>query len=171
MTTRTLEGKTAFVTGGSRGVGAGIVSRLAEEGAQVAFTYANSEDHAKAVVAAAAAAGGIAHAIHADSMKEQDIASAVAQTVDRFGSLDIVVNNAAVGTFGPLDELKMDAISTKALVEMLDRLGLEGKVMLVLAETDEVIRKSARFGSQPRTRVGPATTSGIEITPVINARM
>ncbi|MFD3812444.1 SDR family oxidoreductase [Rhodococcus sp. NPDC058639] len=118
MTTRALEGKTALVTGGSRGVGAAIVSRFAEEGAHVAFTYANSEEHAKTVVAAAAATGGIAHAIHADSMKEQDVASAVAQTVDRFGGLDIVVNNAAVGSFGALEDLTMDEIDAMLTINV-----------------------------------------------------
>lgn len=118
MNTRPLEGKTALVTGGSRGVGAGIVARLAADGAQVAFTYANSRTRAEDVAAAAVASGGIAHAIHADSMKEEDVTSAVAQTVDRFGSLDIVVNNAAVGTFGPLDELKMDEIDAMLTINV-----------------------------------------------------
>jgi 3-oxoacyl-[acyl-carrier protein] reductase len=110
MTTRPLEGKTALVTGGSRGVGAGIVDRLAADGAKVGFTYARSGERAEAVAAAAVAAGGIAHPIHADSRHEQDIEAAVAQTVDHFGSLDILVNNAAVGSFGPITDLKIDEI-------------------------------------------------------------
>ncbi len=118
MNTRPLEGKTALVTGGSRGVGAGIVARLAADGAQVAFTYANSRTRAEDVAASAIASGGIAHAIHADSMNEEDVTSAVAQTVERFGSLDIVVNNAAVGTFGPIDELKMDEIDAMLTINV-----------------------------------------------------
>ncbi len=118
MNTRPLEGKTALVTGGSRGVGAGIVARLAADGAQVAFTYANSRTRAEDVAAAVIASGGIAHAIHADSMKEEDVTSAVTQTVERFGSLDIVINNAAVGTFGPIDELKMDEIDAMLTINV-----------------------------------------------------
>ncbi|GGL12051.1 SDR family oxidoreductase [Nocardia jinanensis] len=118
MTTRPLEGKTALVTGGSRGVGAGIVARLAADGARVAFTYARSGESAQAVAAAVVAAGGIAHPIHADSLHEQDVEAAVAQTVDHFGSLDILVNNAAVGTFAPLVDLKMGDIDAMLTINV-----------------------------------------------------
>ncbi|WP_431878612.1 SDR family oxidoreductase [Amycolatopsis sacchari] len=107
MATRPLEGKTALVTGGSRGVGAGIVARLAADGAKVAFTYAQAREQAEAV---AAATGGVAHPIHADSRHEQDVEAAVAQTAERFGGLDILVNNAGVGSFGPITDLKIDEI-------------------------------------------------------------
>ena len=110
MTTRPLEGKTALVTGGSRGVGAGIVARLAADGAKVAFTYARSREQAEAVAAAASAAGGIAHPIHADNRQEQDVEAAVAWTADRFGGLDILVTNAGVAAFGPITDLKIDEI-------------------------------------------------------------
>jgi 3-oxoacyl-[acyl-carrier protein] reductase len=110
MTAGPLEGKIALVTGGSRGIGAGIVARLAADGAAVAFTYANSKDRAEAVAAAVEAAGGVAFAIHADSLFEQDVVSAVAQTIERFGSLDILVNNAGGGTFAEITELTMEQI-------------------------------------------------------------
>ncbi|MFD2421731.1 SDR family oxidoreductase [Amycolatopsis pigmentata] len=118
MTTRPLEGKTALVTGGSRGVGAGIVARLAADGAKVAFTYARSADRAKAVAAEAVAAGGIAHPIHADSRHEQDIEAAVARTADRFGGLDILVNNAGVGSFAPITDLKIDEIDAMLTINV-----------------------------------------------------
>ncbi|MEU0503519.1 SDR family oxidoreductase [Nocardia sp. NPDC005998] len=134
MATRPLEGKTALVTGGSRGVGAGIVARLAADGARVAFTYANSPQRAEAVAAAAAA-----HPIRADSLHEQDIEAAVAQTADRFGSLDILVNNAAVGTFATITDLKMaeiDAMLTinvrsviVAIRESLAHMGSGGRII------------------------------------------
>ncbi|RST20767.1 SDR family oxidoreductase [Streptomyces sp. WAC04770] len=110
MTARPLEGKTALVTGGSRGVGAGIVARLAADGAAVAFTYARSAERAEAVAAKAIASGGVAFPVRADSMHEEEVESAIAQTVERFGGLDILVNNAAVGSFGPITDLKMDEI-------------------------------------------------------------
>ncbi|MFC8383102.1 SDR family oxidoreductase [Nocardia sp. NPDC057272] len=118
MTTGLLEGKTALVTGGSRGVGAGIVARLAADGAKVAFTYANSDKSAASVADAAAAAGGTAHAIHADSLREQDVERAVAHTVDRFGGLDILVNNAGVGSFTTITDLTMDEIDTMLTVNV-----------------------------------------------------
>ncbi|WP_063126255.1 SDR family oxidoreductase [Nocardia fusca] len=118
MTTRPLEGKTALVTGGSRGVGAGIVAKLAADGAKVAFTYARSGERAQAVAAAVDEAGGTAHPIHADSLHEPDVEAAVAQTVDHFGSLDILVNNAAVGTFAPIVDLKMGDIDAMLTINV-----------------------------------------------------
>ncbi len=106
------------MTGGSRGVGAGIVARLAADGARVAFTYARSDSQADAVAAAAVAAGGTAHPIRADSMHEQDVAAAVTRTVERFGGLDILVNNAGVGFFAPITELQMDQIDAMPTVNV-----------------------------------------------------
>ncbi|MBW9210119.1 SDR family oxidoreductase [Mumia sp. zg.B21] len=141
MTPRPLEGRTALVTGGSRGVGAGIVARLAADGAQVAFTYASSKERAEAVVDAAVEAGGTALAIRADSLHEQDVVSAVAQTIDRFGGVDILVNNAAVGSFGPITDLAMadiDAMLTinvrsavVAIRESLAHMGSGGRIINV----------------------------------------
>ncbi|KAA8879657.1 SDR family oxidoreductase [Nocardia colli] len=135
MTTRLLEGKTALVTGGSRGVGAGIVARLAADGARVAFTYANSAERAQAVAAAA----GAAYPIRADSLHEQDVESAVAQTADRFGTLDILVNNAAVATMAAITDLKMAEIdamltinvrsSIVAIRESLAHMGNGGRII------------------------------------------
>ncbi|MFI1234542.1 SDR family oxidoreductase [Nocardia salmonicida] len=134
-----LEGKTALVTGGSRGVGAGIVARLAADGARVAFTYANSEERAQDVADAVAATGGIAHAIRADSLAEEDVVSAVAYTVDRFGGLDILVNNAGVGSFNEITDMTMaqiDAMLTVnvrsaivAIRESLAHLGEGGRII------------------------------------------
>ncbi|MCM3923240.1 SDR family oxidoreductase [Frankia sp. AiPs1] len=139
MTAGPLEGKTALVTGGSRGVGAGIVARLAADGAKVAFTYASSEDRAEAVASAAVATGGVAHAIHADSMHEQDVVSAIAQAVERFGGLDILVNNAGVGSFTAITDLTMEEIDSMltinvrsaivAIRESLAHLGDGGRII------------------------------------------
>ncbi|MCF6423993.1 SDR family oxidoreductase [Amycolatopsis tucumanensis] len=85
------------------------------DGAKVAFTYANSRDRAEAV---AAATGGAAHPIRADNRREQDIEAAVAATTDRFGGLDILVNNAAVGSFGPTTDPKMDEIDAMLTIDV-----------------------------------------------------
>jgi 3-oxoacyl-[acyl-carrier protein] reductase len=110
MTSAPLSGKVALVTGGSRGIGAGIVSRLAADGARVAFTYANSKDRADELVAAVSDADGSAYAIRADSRDEKDVVASVAQTVEQFGHLDILVNNAGGGSFTPITDLSMDDI-------------------------------------------------------------
>lgn len=93
-TAQPLQGKVAFVQGGSRGIGAAIVKRLANEGAAVAFTYAASADRAEAVASAVTAAGGKALAIKADSADAAALQQAVRQAVSHFGNLDILVNNA-----------------------------------------------------------------------------
>lgn len=118
MTARPLEGKVAWVTGGSRGVGAGIVARLAADGAAVAFTYARSDERAEAVAASVVASGGTAFPIRADSMREQDVETAVTRTVERFGRLDILVNNAAVGSFAPITALTMDEIDAMLTINV-----------------------------------------------------
>ncbi|MDK2375449.1 3-oxoacyl-ACP reductase family protein [Serratia fonticola] len=105
--TQFLSGRVAFVQGGSRGIGAAIVKRLAREGATVAFTYVTSPDKADEVVEAITAAGGQAIAIRADSADAEALQLAIRQTVNSFGKLDILVNNAGVLAMGSLEELSL----------------------------------------------------------------
>lgn len=91
-----LANKIALVTGGSRGIGAATVRRLAAEGASVAFTYSQSAEKAQAIANEINAGGGRAIAIGADSARSADIIQAVNQTVAEFGGLDILVNNAGI---------------------------------------------------------------------------
>jgi 3-oxoacyl-[acyl-carrier protein] reductase len=109
MTThQSLQGKAAFVQGGSRGIGAAIVQRLANEGASVAFTYISSEEKAQALVKTIEASGGKAVAIKADSADENSVRTAIDDAAKTFGKLDILVNNAGILAFGELDALTMD---------------------------------------------------------------
>lgn len=103
----TLKGKRALVTGGSRGIGAAIVKRLAREGADVAFTYASSSEQAGATAKAAAAFGVRALAIQADSADAGAVIAAVERMVAELGGIDILVNNAGVALLGPLDGFKL----------------------------------------------------------------
>ena len=89
-----LTGKAALVTGGSRGIGAAIVKRLAADGASVAFTYAKDAGAASAVVKAIELLGGKAIAIQADAADIEAVKGAVEETVATFGRLDVFVNNA-----------------------------------------------------------------------------
>lgn len=111
-------GKTALITGGSRGIGAAIVRRLALEGAAVAFTYAASTAQAEALVADIRTHGGKALAIKADSRIAADIERAVSTTVEHFGALNILVNNAGILGLGSVDEFSVEALDNMYAVNV-----------------------------------------------------
>ncbi|KUI00023.1 SDR family oxidoreductase [Mycobacterium sp. IS-3022] len=104
-----LSGKTALVTGGSRGIGAAIAARLAELGADVAITYAQSKERADEVIDGVTAQARRGLAIKADSASV-DVVAAVEQTNAELGRLDILVNNAGVFPYGPIDDVSVDEI-------------------------------------------------------------
>lgn len=104
----TLQNKRALVTGGSRGIGAAIVKRLAREGAHVALTYVSRPDQANEVVNAAQAFGVQALAIQADSADAEAVVAAVERTVAELGGLDILVNSAGIGVIAPIDDYRLE---------------------------------------------------------------
>jgi NAD(P)-dependent dehydrogenase (short-subunit alcohol dehydrogenase family) len=108
MKTNPSANKAALVTGGSRGIGAAIVRRLAKDGASVAFTYSNAKEKAAAMVAELESHGGKALAIHADSANAEAVQAAVTQTVEAFGRLDILVNNAGILLRGGIDTFSLE---------------------------------------------------------------
>lgn len=102
-----LTGKVALVQGGSRGIGAAIVRRLARDGAKVAFTYVSSATVAQVLAAQINDNGGQALALRADSADASAVQQAVADTVQAFGGLDILVNNAGVLAVAPVAEFDL----------------------------------------------------------------
>lgn len=103
-----LTGKTALVTGASRGIGATTVRTLAARGAAVAFTYGSSHDSAEALVKEITAEGGRAVAIQADAADAKASAEAVDKAVEELGGLDILVNNVGRGAMGPFEDMPLD---------------------------------------------------------------
>jgi len=103
-----LSGKTALVTGGARGIGAGIARRLAAEGVSVAITYSASAGKANDLVAEIRANAGTAMAIAADAADADAVAAAVARTIAEFGRLDILVNNAGMGIAAPIEDISLE---------------------------------------------------------------
>ncbi|MET0959751.1 MAG: 3-oxoacyl-[acyl-carrier-protein] reductase [Psychrobacillus psychrotolerans] len=91
-----LDGKSAIVTGASRGIGKDIALYLANEGAMVAVNYSGSKERAEAVVEEIKATGGEAFAIQANVDKADDVQNLIKSTLEKFGSIDILVNNAGI---------------------------------------------------------------------------
>ncbi|MFC4472725.1 SDR family NAD(P)-dependent oxidoreductase, partial [Streptomyces xiangluensis] len=99
-----LTGKVALVTGGSRGLGAATVRLLAEQGADVAFTYVSSEKQAQAVVDEVHGKGAKAVAFQSDQADTSRAPALIDDVVAHFGGLDILVNNAAISVAGTVDD-------------------------------------------------------------------
>lgn len=92
---KSLQGKVAIVTGSSRGIGRAIAERLGRDGAKVVVTYHGNQDKAEEVVAAIKENGSEAIAIQVDVQEVEDVRNLFAKTLDYFGRIDILVNNAA----------------------------------------------------------------------------
>ncbi|HZG56182.1 glucose 1-dehydrogenase [Paenibacillus sp.] len=103
-----LSGKTAVVTGGSRGIGSGIALELARAGAAVAVNYQGNAEAASRVVASIRAAGGRAIAVQADVGRPEQVARMMERVGAELGGIDIVVNNAGICPFRDVFDIDMD---------------------------------------------------------------
>jgi 3-oxoacyl-[acyl-carrier protein] reductase len=133
-----LEGKTALVTGGSRGIGGAIASRLAAEGARVALTYLSRSQGAQERVEAIRAAGGEAFALQADCADPAAIVQAVQTAAERLSGLDILVNNAGLAIVGPLADFAPDAFDRQFAVNVR-------AVFLAIQAAAPVLREGGRI--------------------------
>jgi 3-oxoacyl-[acyl-carrier protein] reductase len=113
-----LQHKRALVTGGSRGIGAAIVKRLAREGAHVALTYVSKPEQANETVRAAQAYGVRALAIQADSGDAKAVLAAVERTNTELGGIDILVNNAGIAAIAPLDDFRLEDFDRTVAVNL-----------------------------------------------------
>ncbi|WBB81912.1 3-oxoacyl-ACP reductase FabG [Micromonospora sp. WMMD882] len=113
-----LIGKAALVTGGSRGIGRATALRLAEDGADVTFTFQRQAEQAAEVVTQIKALGRRALAVRADSADPAAVRAAVEQAVAEFGRLDILVNNAGTGVGGPIEETPLEDVDRLLAVNL-----------------------------------------------------
>jgi NAD(P)-dependent dehydrogenase (short-subunit alcohol dehydrogenase family) len=118
-----LIGKRAFITGGSRGIGAAIARRLAAEGADVAFSYERSAQRAEALLIEIRALGRRALAFSASSATPAALQAAIAQAAQAFDGLDILVNNAGI--------FKSSTIDRMTLQDIDDTLAVHGRAVVV----------------------------------------
>lgn len=132
-----LKGKVAIVTGGSKGIGAGIARQLAADGAKVIVNYATGRSGADKVVADIEAAGGQALAVAADVTNQAEVEALINAAIGNFGRLDIVVNNAGVYRFAKIEE------STEALYRRQFDINVLGPLLVSAAATPHLGKGSS----------------------------
>ena len=114
-----LSGKTALITGGSRGIGAACAKLLAARGARVVVTYSKSADRAEQVIADIVSSGGTAFAVKADAADAVATKAGVEQAAEKLGGrLDILVNNAGIAEHGPIGAMSDDAFERQVDVNI-----------------------------------------------------
>ena len=155
-----FEGKVALVTGGAKGIGAGIVRRLTSEGAKVAFTYSSSDAAANALVEELKSAGRTALALKADSASAEALQNAVIEATNTFGPLDIFVSNAGIIIQGTVDHFEI-----KDLDRML-AVNVRGAFLGIQAASGRMNNKGRIIviGSNAAIRAGFAGTSVYSMT-------
>lgn len=103
-----LQGKNVFVSGGSRGIGAAIAIKMAQAGANVAFTYSKSQEQAQTMVKKIETTGVKALAIQADAMKTEQVISAIQKALSTLGAIDILINNAGIFELKSITESSLE---------------------------------------------------------------
>ena len=160
-----LSGKVAVVTGASKGIGANIAKHLAAEGAAVAVNYASSKEGAERVADEITKSGGKAIAVQADVGKRNDIQRLFVETKKAFGQLEILVNNAGVYQFSPLEQVTEDEFHRQfhtnvlglilATQEALKHFAPEGGSIINIGST-------ASLATPPNTTVYTATKGAVD---------
>ena len=159
-----LIGKVAVVTGASKGIGAEIAKQLAAEGAAVVVNYASSKQGADRVVAEIVRGGGKAVAVQADMTRQDQIERLFAEAKQAFGKLDVLVNNAGIYEFAPIEEVTAEHFHKQfdlnvlglllATKEAVKHFGAEGGSIV---NTSSVVATSA----PPNTSVYSATKAAV----------
>jgi 3-oxoacyl-[acyl-carrier protein] reductase len=145
-----LTGKVAVVTGASKGIGASIAEHFGAEGASVVVNYATSRSGADAVVKRITEKGGKALAVQADVSKPQDIARLFAETKAAYGKLDVLVNNAGIYEFAPLESVTPEHFHRQFNLNVLGLLlTTQEAVKLMNGAGGSIINIGSVVGSMP----------------------
>ncbi|RXF75600.1 SDR family NAD(P)-dependent oxidoreductase [Hansschlegelia zhihuaiae] len=147
-----LSGKTAIVTGASKGIGAGIAKGFGAAGARVVVNYASDKAGAEKVVAEIKAAGGEAIAAQADMSKAADVKRLFEESDNAFGKLDVLVNNAGVYQFAPIEEITEEQYRRQFDVNVLGPI-------LALQEA------AKRFGPEGGSVINVSSVAAFAVTP------
>jgi len=164
-----LAGKVAVVTGASKGIGASIAEHLAAEGASVVVNYASSKAGADAVVKRIQDKGGKAVAVHADVSKPEQIKSLFAETKKAYGKVDVLVNNAGIYDFQPLDSITPEHFHKQFDLNVLGLLlTTQEAVKLIGPNGGSIINISSIVGQMPvgQASVYSATKAAVDAITV-----
>jgi 3-oxoacyl-[acyl-carrier protein] reductase len=166
-----LSGKTALITGASKSIGASIAKHLAAAGASVVVNYASNKAAADRIVSEITAAGGKAVAIQADVSKPADIARLLAATKAAIGTLDVLVNNAGVYEYAPLETITPEQFHRQFNINVLGLLlTTQAAVQLFPASGGSVINIGSVVSSRtpPNSAVYTGTKGAVDaITGVL----
>ena len=164
-----LQGKVAVVTGASKGIGASIAEHLAAAGAAVVVNYAASKTGADAVVSHIKEKGGTAVAVQADLSKPDDIKRLFAQTKATYGKLDVLVNNAGIYEFVPLDAVTPEHFHKQFNLNVLGLLLATQEAVKLMGPTGgSVINISSIAGPMPveNASVYSATKAAVDAVTI-----
>ena len=168
-----LAGKVAIVTGASKGIGASIAEHLAEEGASVVVNYASSKSGADAVVKRITDAGGKAIAVGGSVTKQDEINALIAETVKAYGKIDVLVNNAGIFEFLPLEAITPEHFHKQFDINVLGLLlTTQAAVKEFNPEGGSIINISSVVGksAQPNGAVYSATKGAVDAVTLSLAR-
>jgi 3-oxoacyl-[acyl-carrier protein] reductase len=168
-----LANQVALVTGASKGIGAGIAKALAAEGASVVVNYSSSREGADAVVKEISAKGGKAVAVQGDVSQQADITRLFAETKKAYGKLNILVNNAGVYQFAPLDAVTEELFHKQFNLNVLGLLlTTKEAVKLIGPEGGSIINISSGVSTilPPNSSVYTATKAAVDAITGILAK-
>lgn len=167
-----LVGKIAVVTGASKGIGAGIAKALGAQGATVIVNYASSKGDADAVVAHITERGGSAFALQADMSQAADVVRLFDTVRTKFGTLDVLVNNAGVAVFQMIDDLTEEAFHKQFNLNVLGYLLSVREAVKLLGPKGSIINISSILSTDPylASSVYSATKGAVDTLTLALAR-